>query len=98
MKSVIIIGLTNRIDCIDPAFLRPGRFDVQIKIKAPNQDGIKQIYTIKMKCLVDNKFLAENFNIDFIAQKSSNFTFASSTYSAAHIWVVKIRIYGPTIC
>ena len=51
MKSrgkVVVIAATNRVDAIDPALRRPGRFDREIEIGVPNRDGrleVLQIHT-----------------------------------------------------
>ncbi len=47
--DVKIIGATNRIDLLDPALLRPGRFDRVIEIPAPNQSGREAIFKIYME-------------------------------------------------
>lgn len=46
LKNVIVLGASNRQDLIDPAVLRPGRFDVKIEIGRPDQQGIKEILGI----------------------------------------------------
>jgi vesicle-fusing ATPase len=73
-NNLLIIGLTNRKDFLDPALLRPGRFDVQIEIKAPDENGIRQIYKIKTKHLEEGKYLAEDFDIEQLVGVSKNFT------------------------
>lgn len=45
LKNVIVIGASNRQDLIDPAVLRPGRFDVKIKIDRPNKEAAKDIFS-----------------------------------------------------
>lgn len=45
LKNVIVIGASNRQDLIDPAVLRPGRFDVKIKIDRPDQGAAQEIFT-----------------------------------------------------
>ncbi len=57
--DVKIIGATNRIDILDPAILRPGRFDRIIEVPMPNEEGRKQIFMIhtrKMKMADDVDF------------------------------------------
>ena len=44
LRNVIVIGATNREDLIDPAILRPGRLDVKIKIKRPDENAARQIF------------------------------------------------------
>jgi len=44
LRHVIVIGASNRQDLIDPAVLRPGRFDVKIRIDRPNREGGREIY------------------------------------------------------
>ena len=45
LKNVIVIGASNRQDLIDPAVLRPGRFDVKIKIDRPDQGSAEEIFS-----------------------------------------------------
>jgi proteasome-associated ATPase len=44
LRNVIVIGASNRQDLIDPAVLRPGRFDVKIRIERPNREGAREIF------------------------------------------------------
>jgi len=45
LSNVIVVGASNRQDLIDPAVLRPGRFDVKIKIDRPNKEAAKDIFS-----------------------------------------------------
>ena len=47
-EGVFIIGATNRRELIDEALLRPGRFDYQVEVSLPNQDGLRQILNIHL--------------------------------------------------
>lgn len=49
LSNVKIIGCTNRKDILDPAILRPGRLDRLIEVKAPDVDGVEQIFKIHTK-------------------------------------------------
>jgi proteasome-associated ATPase len=44
LRNVIVIGASNRQDLIDPAVLRPGRFDVKIRIERPNKEAAREIF------------------------------------------------------
>ena len=48
-KGVIILAATNRPDVLDPALLRPGRFDRQISIDKPDLNGREQIFKVHLK-------------------------------------------------
>ncbi|KQO48143.1 MULTISPECIES: ATP-dependent zinc metalloprotease FtsH [unclassified Frigoribacterium] len=68
--NVILIAATNRPDVLDPALLRPGRFDRQIGVDAPGLDGRKQILEVHGK----GKPLAASVNLEVLARKTPGFT------------------------
>jgi len=70
LNGVFVMGATNRVDLIDPAMLRPGRFDDVIELGLPNDDAKLQILTVHLR----NKPLAENINVEAIAQRCINFS------------------------
>ncbi|MEK6926630.1 MAG: CDC48 family AAA ATPase [Nanoarchaeota archaeon] len=70
MKDILVIGATNRPDMLDPAVLRPGRFDKILLVNAPNEAGrlkILEIHTKKMP-------LAKSVSLKDIAKKTDGFT------------------------
>ena len=71
--NVIIFGLTNRKDILDPALMRPGRFEIHIYIGLPKLDGRKEIFTVHCKELINNSHMNLSL-IDQLAEKTSNFT------------------------
>jgi transitional endoplasmic reticulum ATPase len=81
LTNVVVIGATNRPDIIDPALLRPGRFDRILYVSPPDRDSRLQIIKIHTK----KKPLAEDVNIERLADKTDGYTGAdiSSLSSAA---------------
>jgi cell division protease FtsH len=68
--NVILIAATNRPDVLDPALLRPGRFDRQIGVDAPDLQGRKQILEVHGK----GKPLAKGVDLEVLARKTPGFT------------------------
>ena len=69
-EGVIVIAATNRADILDPALLRPGRFDRQIYVGAPDWRGREAILRVHSK----NKPLAEDVDLPKLAQATAGFT------------------------
>lgn len=69
-ESVIVIAATNRRDILDPALLRPGRFDRQIVVGYPDVKGREEILRVHAK----NKPLAPDVDLKVIAQTTQGFT------------------------
>lgn len=69
-QGIIIIAATNRPDILDPALLRPGRFDRQIVIGTPDVKGREEILNIHAK----NKKISEDVDLSEIAKTTSGFT------------------------
>jgi transitional endoplasmic reticulum ATPase len=70
LGSVVVIGATNRPNLIDPALLRPGRFDELIYVAVPDEEGrrhILGIHTAKMP-------LAGGVDLDALARRTERFT------------------------
>ncbi len=68
--NVILIAATNRPDILDPALLRPGRFDRQIGVDAPDLNGRKKILEVHGK----GKPLAAGVDLEVVARKTPGFT------------------------
>ena len=81
LTNVVVIGATNRPDIIDPALLRPGRFDRILYVPPPDRESRLQILKIHTK----KKPLAEDVNIEELADKTDGYTGAdiASLSSAA---------------
>ena len=68
--AVVLIAATNRVDILDPALLRPGRFDRQIVVDAPDVKGRKRILEVHAK----NKPLGSDVNLERVASLTPGFT------------------------
>ena len=69
-QTVIIMAATNRPDVLDPALLRPGRFDRRVTVDSPDKKGRRKILDIQAK----NKPLADDVNFDVIAERTPGFS------------------------
>ncbi len=69
-EGIIVMAATNRVDILDPAILRPGRFDRKITVSRPDIGGREEI----LKVHADGKPLAEDVDLKQIAQTTAGFT------------------------
>ena len=69
-EGVIVMAATNRVDILDSALLRPGRFDRQVYVGAPDAKGRAAILRVHAR----NKPLADNVDLDTIAKETAGFT------------------------
>ncbi len=69
-EGIIVLAATNRVDILDPAILRPGRFDRKVAVAPPDVKGREDILKVHAK----NKPLAEDVDLKQIAQTTAGFT------------------------
>lgn len=69
-SSIIVMAATNRVDILDPALMRPGRFDRQIFVNIPDVKGREEIFKVHSR----NKPLADEVNFKSLARLTSGFT------------------------
>ncbi|MCH5254413.1 MAG: ATP-dependent zinc metalloprotease FtsH [Lachnospiraceae bacterium] len=69
-EGIIVMAATNRVDILDPAILRPGRFDRKISVSSPDVGGRQDILKVHAK----NKPLADDVDLEQIAQTTAGFT------------------------
>ena len=69
-EGIIVLAATNRVDILDPAILRPGRFDRKITVNRPDVAGREEILRVHAK----NKPLAEDVELKKVAQTTAGFT------------------------
>ena len=69
-SGIIVMAATNRVDILDPAILRPGRFDRKIAVGRPDAKGRRDILEVHAK----NKPLGDDVDLDTVAQTTAGFT------------------------
>ena len=69
-EGIIVMAATNRVDILDPAILRPGRFDRQIGVSRPDIAGREEILQVHAK----NKPLGDDVKLDEVARTTAGFT------------------------
>lgn len=69
-SGIIVLAATNRVDILDPAIMRPGRFDRKITVARPDVAGREEILNVHSK----NKPLGDDVNLKRIAQTTAGFT------------------------
>lgn len=74
LENIFIIGLTNRIDLLDEGLLRPGRFEVHVKVGLPDIEGRKQILRIHTKKMSSNEMMGKDVDVEKLAQLTENFS------------------------
>ncbi|NQT85393.1 AAA family ATPase, partial [bacterium] len=70
LGGVLVLGATNRVDMLDPALLRPGRFDVRVEIPFPNQEDREEIFKIGLR----GKPLTSDVDVHHLAAVTDGFS------------------------
>ena len=70
LEGVLVLGATNRADMLDPALMRPGRFDVLVDIPLPDKEGRGEIFRIGLR----GKPLADDISVDELAASAEAFS------------------------
>lgn len=74
LGNIVIIAMTNHLHTLDEALLRPGRFEIHLKIDLPDEKGRFDILSIHTKKMGENGLLSENVDLKEIAKKTVNFS------------------------
>ncbi|MET0589504.1 MAG: CDC48 family AAA ATPase [Novosphingobium sp.] len=93
MQSIVVIGATNRPALVDPALLRPGRFDELVYVGTPDEAGrehILKIHTAKMP-------MADNVDLRAIARETERFTGADLEDVVRRAGLIAIRKHGESV-
>ena len=79
LNNVLVMGMTNRIDMIDGAFLRPGRFEVHMEIALPDEIGRLQILKIHTNAMQKSGMMGGDVDLSELARLTRNFSGAEIT-------------------
>ncbi|EIJ89426.1 vesicle-fusing ATPase [Nematocida parisii] len=79
LNNILVIGMTNRVDLIDDALLRPGRFEIHIEISLPDEAGRLEILKIHTSKMETNCFMKKDIDLEEIAKRARNYTGAEIT-------------------
>ena len=91
--QVIVIGATNRVDSVDPALRRPGRFDREIEIAVPDEIGRKEILQIHTRGMP----LSDDVSLDHLADETHGFVGADIESLTKEAAMKALRRYLPEI-
>ncbi len=86
-KEVSVIAATNRVDIVDPALLRPGRFDRIVEVPLPTEEGRREIFKIHTR----NMNLSDNMDMEELARKSKDYSGADIKAVCTEAGMLAIR-------
>ncbi|NPD87321.1 MAG: CDC48 family AAA ATPase [Asgard group archaeon] len=89
LRNVVVIAATNRPDMVDPALLRPGRFDRLVKVITPNFEGRKEIFKIHLK----DAPKSDNVNLEDLARETEGFSGADIAAICSEGKLIAIKNY-----
>jgi len=89
LKGVVVLAATNRLDLVDPAMLRSGRFDIIFELPVPDEKTREQIFTIHTK----NKPLAKNVDLKKLAKESNGRTGSDIEFICRKASMFAVREY-----
>ena len=91
--NVIVLGATNRPDSVDPALRRPGRFDREVEISVPNEDGRLEVLLIHTRGMP----ISDDVNLKILASELHGYTGADIKSLCREAAMKSIRRYLPAI-
>lgn len=74
LDNILVIGMTNRLDLIDDALLRPGRFEILLEISLPDEKSRFEIFQIHTKQMSGNNYLSPDIDLLQLSKLSKNYT------------------------
>jgi transitional endoplasmic reticulum ATPase len=89
LKGVVVLAATNRLDLVDPAMLRSGRFDLIFELPVPDEKTREQIFAIHTK----NKPLAQNVDLTRLAKEADGRTGSDIEFICRKASMFAVREY-----
>ena len=74
LDNVLVVGITNRRDLLDPAVLRPGRLELQVEVGLPDRKGRRQIFNIHTARMRSEGLLADDVDVETLAEVTGNYS------------------------
>lgn len=74
LNNILVVGITNRMDSLDPAVIRPGRFEVHLEFSLPDEEGRYEIFEIHTRNLAQKNTLAKDVDLKALAKATSGFS------------------------
>ena len=74
LNNILLIGMTNRLDMIDEALLRPGRMEVHVEISLPDENGRVEIFNIHTRKMRQSNRLGDDVSVAELAKRAKNFS------------------------
>src|SRR5687768_5811550 len=74
LNNILIIGMTNRLDMIDEALLRPGRLEIHMEINLPDETGRLQILNVHTAKTRQHSLLEQDVDLKELASLTKNFS------------------------
>ncbi|MEA2487052.1 MAG: cell division protease FtsH, partial [Actinomycetota bacterium] len=92
-QGIVVIGATNRPDILDPALLRPGRFDRHVTVEQPDSEGRKEILELHAK----GKPIASSVDFEYLARRTPGFSGADLANVINEAALLTVRAGKPEI-
>ncbi|BAF58612.1 ATPase [Pelotomaculum thermopropionicum SI] len=89
LRGVVLLAATNRIDLIDPALLRPGRFDLHLRLDLPDKEAIVEIFKVHTRKMP----LHQNIDLDALADACKGFSGADIRQVCHRAAILAMREY-----
>ncbi|AFN82751.1 Cdc48-like AAA ATPase [Encephalitozoon romaleae SJ-2008] len=96
IENILVIGMTNRLDLIDEALLRPGRFEIHLEISLPDEESRIEIFRIHTKTMESHDYLDKSVDLNKVAKLSKNYTGAEITavVKSAVSFALERKVHG----